>query len=152
MTSTLVPDTSSSSSTISLDPVKAFAAVALAAVSWDGVLTAAGSRALRHALDYREPYRTLGDQGMVGMIDELLGALRREGAQHLMLNAAEAMNERQRHTAYAVAAEIMRSDGPLQADESNILASLADALELDEEETNKVQSVMDMLHASLLDG
>lgn len=151
MTSTLVPDTASSGSTISLDPIKAFAAVALAAVSWDGVLTAAGSRALRHALDYREPYRSLGDTGMVEMIDELLGALRHDGAQHLMLSSAAVMNERQRHTAYAVAAEIMRSDGPLQPDELNILASLADALDLEEEETTKVQSVMDMLHASLLE-
>ena len=151
MTSTLVPDTASSTSTISLDPAKAFAAVALAAVSWDGVLTAAGSRALRHALDYREPYRSLGDKGMVEMIDELLSALRSDGAQHLMLSAAQAMNERQRHTAYAVAAEIMRSDGALQPDEINILASLADALDLDEEETTKVLSVMDMLHANLLE-
>jgi hypothetical protein len=39
-----------------LDAPSAFAAIALAAVSWDGVLTPAGSRALRHALDYRHPF------------------------------------------------------------------------------------------------
>ena len=36
-----------------MDSPTAFVAVALAAVSWDGVLTKAGSRALRHSLDYR---------------------------------------------------------------------------------------------------
>jgi hypothetical protein len=132
-----------------LDPARALAAVALAAVSWDGALTQAGSRALRHALDYREPYRSIDNKRMVAMIDELLTILRSRGAQHLMLDAAEVLNERQRHTAYAVAAEIMRSDGPLEADERNILSSLACALELQEEETEKVQSVMDMLHAGL---
>jgi len=35
-------------SNLSMDSATAFAAIALAAVSWDGVLTMAGSRALRH--------------------------------------------------------------------------------------------------------
>jgi tellurite resistance protein len=68
-----------------------------------------------------------------------------------MLDAAAALNARQRHTAYAVVAEIMRSDGPLEDDERNILASLACALELPEEETERVGEVMDVLHAALLD-
>jgi tellurite resistance protein len=133
-----------------MDPAKAFAAVALAAVSWDGVLTPAGSRALRHSLDYRHPYRSLGDNRMVELIDEILADLRSRGSQHLMLDAAEVLNERQRHTAYAVATEIMRSDGPLEPDELNILTSLACALGLEEAETAKVQEVMNMLHADLL--
>jgi hypothetical protein len=132
-----------------MEPARAFAAVALAAVSWDGVLTPAGSRALRHSLDYRLHYRTLGDRAMVEMLDGLLADLRSRGAQHLMLEAAESLNERQRHTAYAVAAEIMRSDGPLEDDERNILTSLACALGLQEEETAKVLAVMDVLHADL---
>lgn len=132
-----------------MEPARAFAAVALAAVSWDGVLTPAGSRALRHSLDYRLPYRSLGDRAMVEMLDGLLADLRSHGAQHLMLEAAESLNERQRHTAYAVAAEIMRSDGPLEDDERNILTSLACALGLQEEETAKVLAVMDVLHADL---
>jgi hypothetical protein len=45
----------------------------------------------------------------------------------------------------------MRSDGPLEDDERNILASLACALELPEEETERVGEVMDVLHAALLD-
>lgn len=155
MTSTVLPDTADldaapTAPEAGMDPVKAFAAVALAAVSWDGVLTPAGSRALRHALDYRQPYRSLDDGKMVELIDQILSDLRKRGAQHLMLDAAEALNERQRHTAYAVATEIMRSDGPLEPDELNILTSLACALGLDDAETGKVQAVMDMLHADLL--
>jgi hypothetical protein len=133
-----------------LEPASAFAAIALAAVSWDGVLSMAGSRALRHALDYRHPYRDYGDAGMVRLMDQLLRDMRHKGAQHLMVEAAEALTPRQRATAYAVAAEIMRSDGPLEADERNILSNLATTLELSAEDTERVLSVMDVLHADVM--
>lgn len=129
---------------------EAFLAVALAAVSWDGTLTAAGSRALRHAIDYRPPYRDLGEARLVLMIDSLLTQLRQQGAQHLMLTAGEVLSRDLRRTAYAVAAEIMRSDGPLEADERNILARLASNLDLASEEVAPMLGVMDVLHAPVL--
>lgn len=154
MTATSLKPTDSGSAAPSPEAVMpaahAFAAIALTAVSWDGMLSRAGSRALRHALDYREPYRQLGDSAMVELMNDLLTALRGKGAQHLMVEAAEALSPRQRATAYAVAAEIMRSDGPLQADERNILANLAATLELDPALTAAVQEAMDLLHADVL--
>lgn len=127
----------------------AFAAIALAAVSWDGVLSMAGTRALRHALDYRQPFRDFSDAEMVTLLDDLLSGLRGKGAQHLMVEAAAALNPRQRSTAYAVAAEIMRSDGPLVDDERNILTNLAGVLDIPESLTLQVQTVMDLLHGDL---
>lgn len=129
---------------------EAFLAVALAAVSWDGTMTPAGSRALRHAIDYRPPYCDLGEQRLVLMIDSLLTRLRQQGAQHLMLAAGEVLSRDLRRTAYAMAAEIMRSDGPLEADELNILASLATNLDLAPEEVAPMLGVMDVLHAPVL--
>jgi tellurite resistance protein len=134
-----------------MDTPTAFAAVALAAVSWDGVLTLAGTRALRHALDYRPPFRDRSDGEMITLMDELLAGLRQRGAEGLMQDAALVLDERQRHTAYAVAAEIMRSDGPLQEREKEILANLAAELGLESRETEKVLEVMDVLHASILE-
>lgn len=135
----------------SMDPATAFAAVALSAVSWDGVLTLAGTRALRHALDYRPPYKERNDAQMIALMDELLAGLRSKGAEGLMQEAAGVLDERQRHTAYAVAAEIMRSDGPLAEKERQILANLASSLALPPSETDKVLEVMDVLHASILE-
>lgn len=134
-----------------MDTPTAFAAVALAAVSWDGVLTMAGTRALRHALDYRPPFRERSDAEMIVLMDTLLHSLRDRGARGLMVDAAAVLDERQRHTAYAVATEIMRSDGPLQEQERQILASLAEHLHLDAAETAKVGEVMDILHASIVE-
>ncbi len=136
--------------TVSMDAATAFAAIALAAVSWDGTLTMAGSRALRHSLDYRLPFQDYGDEKMVQMMNTLLAELRHKGPQHLMVEAAEALDLPQRSTAYAVAAEIMRSDGPLEADEQNILANLANTLQLSNEQTSQVLAVMDLLHADVL--
>lgn len=129
---------------------QAFLAIALAAVSWDGTLTPAGSRALRHALDYRQPYRAMDEQALVLLIDGVLRLLREQGAQHLMLAASAALSRDLRRTAFAVAAEIMRSDGPLEADERNILTSLASTLELSALEVEPVLLVMDVLHAPVV--
>ena len=127
----------------------AFAAVALAAVCWDGVLSMAGSRSLRHALDYRKPFRDYDEAQKMQLLDSLLKQLREKGAQHLMVDGAALLNARQRGAAFAVAAEIMRSDGPLQDDEQNILINLAAVLELDSALSSEILRVMDILHAEI---
>ena len=132
------------------DAPTAFAAIALAAVSWDGVLTKAGTRALRHTLDYRQPFSDYGDERMVRLMDQLMFQLRRLGAQHLMVEAATALNPDQRATAFAVAAEIMRSDGRLQEDERNILSNLGSVLELDPDFQAGLIAAMGVLHADLV--
>ncbi|MEX1315790.1 MAG: tellurite resistance TerB family protein [Synechococcaceae cyanobacterium] len=129
---------------------EAFLAVALAAVSWDGTLTPAGTRALRHAIDYRTPYRELGDAKVALLINNLLERLRERGAQHLMLEAAASLDADLSRSAYAVAAEIMRSDGALQPDERNILSTLAATLQLEDADTDTVLQVMEVLHAPVL--
>jgi hypothetical protein len=126
---------------------EAFLAIALAAVSWDGVLSSAGTRALRHAIDYRHPYVDLADQEVALLIDGLLGKLRNQGSQQLMLRAAAGLTPELRRTAFATAAEIMRSDGPLLADELNILSTLAATLELPEADTEPLLALMEVLHA-----
>jgi tellurite resistance protein len=133
-----------------MDSPTAFVAVALAAVSWDGVLTRAGSRALRHSLDYRAPYSQMGDAAMIQLFDRLLADLRRDGVPILMARAALQLDPHQRRTAFAVAAEIMRSDGELVEQEQRILADLADQLEINPSESAKILEVMDILHAELI--
>ncbi len=134
---------------LNLDTATAFAAIAVASVAWDGVLTMAGTRALRHCLDYRHPYRDLRDDALADLMQRLLTLLRHKGSQHLMVEASAVLSPQQRATAYAVAVEIMRSDGPLEPDEHNILRNLAGTLGLAEADTAPVQSVMDLLHADL---
>jgi tellurite resistance protein len=132
-----------------MEPSTAFAAIALAAVFWDGRLTMAGSRALRHALDYRQPFKSYDDTTMVALMDSLVAELRKKGAQHMMVESAEVLKPEQRMTAFAVAAEIMRSDGRYEQDELNILSHLAGVLHLSDDFTFEVMRVMDALHSDL---
>ena len=87
---------------------------------------------------------------MIGMMDQLVSDLRLKGAQHMMIDAAQILQAEQRMAAFAVAAEIMRSDGTYQEDETNILDNLASVLELDDAFTFEVMRVMDVLHSDLL--
>ena len=132
-----------------MEPSTAFAAIALAVVFWDGRLTMAGSRALRHSLDYRKPFSSYDDATMVALMDTLVAELRNKGAQHMMVEAAEVLKPDQRLTAFAAAAEIMRSDGRYEQDELNILNHLASVLDLSDDYTLEVMRVMDALHADL---
>jgi len=89
-------------------------------MSWGGGTSLAGSRALRHELDYREPFASMKDDKINGrLVDELLGRLRRLGVRELMVEAAQALGPEQRRTAYALAAEIIRSNGPLVEEETS---------------------------------
>jgi tellurite resistance protein len=133
-----------------MDVPTAFASIAVAAVFWDGQLSMTGSRALRHALDYRRTFSDCDDATMIAMMDKLVTDLRHKGAQHMMIVAASVLQPHQRMTAFAVAAEIMRSDGSYQEDELNILSNLATVLALEDAFTFEVMRVMDVLHSDLL--
>jgi hypothetical protein len=68
-----------------------------------------------------------------------------------MQAAAPNLSAPQRLTAYAMAAEIMRSDGPLQAEERLILEHLAGSLAIAPEAVARILEVMDLLHAAVLE-
>ena len=132
-----------------MDYLTAFAAIGLTAVAWDGSLTPAGGRAFRHALDYREPYCSLGEKEMVELMDCLLNRRRAIGNNGLMLEAAQALSGTQALTAYAMASELMRSDGPYQADERRHLDHLALILSIAKPEAERIDAVFELLHHQL---
>ena len=132
-----------------MDSLTAFAAIGFAAVSWDGHFTKAGTRAFRHALDYREPFCQMPDTEMIGLLDELLELRREMGSHNMMLRAAQCLTPAQRMTAYAMASEIMRSDGPFQRQERAFLDHLALMLEISGFEAQRIDAVFEIFHARL---
>ncbi|TGG94488.1 MAG: Tellurite resistance protein TerB [Aphanocapsa feldmannii 277cV] len=132
-----------------MDSNTAFAAVALSAVAWDGFLSREGSRALRHSLDYRPPFNAMGQEEMVKLFDRLLKALREAGPAALLVRASSALNGEERKAAFAVANELMRSDGPLVQAERKLLDDLQHQLELRDHEVEEILRVMDVLHHPL---
>ena len=132
-----------------MDSLTAFAAIGLAAVSWDGRFTQAGTRAFRHALDYREPFCQMPDAEMITLLDDLLTLRRNLGSHEMMLQAARCLTPAQRMTAYAMASELMRSDGPFVKDERTFLDHLAVMLEISGFEAQRIDAVFEIFHARL---
>ena len=132
-----------------MNVVTAFAAVGLTAVSWDESLTRAGARSFRHALDYREPYCRMSDNELVLLMDAVLALRRERGNKALMLEAAKVLNPEQALTAYAMASELMRSDGPYLPEERRHLDVLALMLSIAQPEAQRIDAVFDLLHAPL---
>ena len=134
---------------VRMDSLTAFAAIGFAAVSWDGHFTKAGTRAFRHAIDYREPFCQMADAAMIALLDELLDLRRSVGSHEMMLQAAQCLTPAQRMTAYAMASEIMRSDGPFEKEERSFLDHLAVMLEISGFEAKRIDSVFEIFHARL---
>ena len=132
-----------------MDSLTAFAAVGLAAVSWDSHFTPAGTRAFRHALDYREPFCQMSDGEMIALLDDLLDLRRSLGAHEMMLKAAKCLTNAQCMTAYAMASELMRSDGPFEPEERRFLDHLAVVLEISKFEAQRIDAVFEIFHARL---
>ena len=130
-----------------MNVVTAFAAVGLTAVSWDDTLSRAGARAFRHALDYREPYCRMSENEVVLLMDAVLAMRLERGTKALMLEAAKALTADQALTAYAMASELMRSDGPYSAEERRRLDLLALMLSISQVEAERIDSVFELLHA-----
>ena len=132
-----------------MNVVTAFADVGLTAVSWDDTLSRAGARAFRHALDYREPYCRMSENEVVLLMDAVLAMRLERGTKALMLEAAKVLTTEQALTAYAMASELMRSDGPYEADERRHLDHLALILSIAKPESDRIDSVFDVLHNRL---
>ena len=133
-----------------MNVITAFAAVGLTAVSWDDTLSRAGARAFRHALDYREPYCRMTDNELVLLMDAVLALRMERGNKAWMLEAAKVLTADQALTAYAMASELMRSDGPYSSDERRHLDLLALMLSISQIEAERIDSVFDLLHAPLV--
>jgi len=132
-----------------MNAVTAFAAVGLTAVSWDDTLSRAGARAFRHALDYREPYCRMSENELVLLMDAVLALRIERGNKGLMLAAAKVLTADQALTAYAMASELMRSDGPYSSEERRQLDLLGLMLSISQAEAERIDSVFELLHAPL---
>ena len=85
----------------------------------------------------------------VALMDAVLAMRLEKGTKALMLEAAKALTADQALTAYAMASELMRSDGPYETDERRHLDHLALILSIAKPESDRIDSVFDVLHNRL---
>lgn len=133
-----------------MTPDEAFAAICLAAVGCDGQLGREEAQALRTQLEYRAPYRDLGEQAMGDLFDCLLTQLRQDGWSNLTKQAIPALNESQRETVLALACHLVRADRQLQPVEERFLHELLQHLNLPAGRGEAILEAMAVLHRDAL--
>jgi hypothetical protein len=108
------------------------------------------AKALRGQLDHRTPFVGLSDQIIGSMFDDLLQILRNDGLDKLVAEAIPALNQEQRETALAVAAQLVHSDRQVEPAEQVFLDRLASQLELPDGRASQILEVIEILHRDSL--
>ncbi len=129
---------------------EAFAAIALAAITCDGELTAVEARALRQQLEFRHPFRGFSPDAMGTLLDHLLSLLRSDGWPALVQQAVPLLSAEQRQTALAVAVQLTLADEVETSDERRFLTQLSHHLEISAERLAAIEEVIGLLHRDSL--
>lgn len=132
------------------DAAEAFAAIALAAVACDGELASSEARSLRQHLEFRHPYRELGDAAMAALLDKLLLLQRQQGWQGLVQLAAPHLQADTAETALAVAASLTQADHVESTAELTFLQTLSSALAIEPDRATVILEVMAILNRDSL--
>jgi tellurite resistance protein len=125
-----------------LNPAEAFAAITLAATASDGYLSEEEARGISLMLSRMKLFRSYPNDVMNRMFDNLLGILRREGINTLFNAAKESLPQDLRESAFAVATDLVLTDGIVTEEEKNFLNDLYQALGVSSETAQQIVEVM----------
>jgi uncharacterized tellurite resistance protein B-like protein len=127
---------------VTLGPAEAFAAIMLLAIAADGHLSNDEINLLNSTLGRMKLFRSYSWDVMRRMFDNLCGTLRNEGAQVLFGAAMATLPHDLYETVFAVATDLILADGQVSEEEEQLLGSLCRALEIPQEQVNKIIEVM----------
>jgi len=129
---------------------EAFAAIPLAAVCCDQRFAAEEAKLIREQLLSRAPYRAMEPYAFGLLFSGLLGRLRAESWQGLVMAAAPLLEPAQRETAYALACQLVHCDRSVEPAEREFLVGLAEVLGLDGHRRDQVLEVCELLNRDCL--
>jgi uncharacterized tellurite resistance protein B-like protein len=133
---------SSMTNTIELTPAEAFAAIALTAVAADGIITDSESQIIKSTLARMDLFGEYTAENKTQMIQRLLEQIEKHGYEPLMQSAITKLPANLKDTAFAVATDIILSDGDLADEEEELLNALYNALGISEDMATKIIDVM----------
>jgi hypothetical protein len=116
---------------VKLKPDEAFAAIAVVAMAADGYATDEELRTLSTDLYRMQLFKDYSDEAIGHMLDKLLNVVQRQGADVLFAAAKISLPEELRDTAYAIATDMVLTDGTLATEEQAFLDQLRDELAID---------------------
>jgi tellurite resistance protein len=125
-----------------LTPAEAFASVALVAIAADGYLSDQEGRDMTLILSRMQLFRNCSNDVMYRMLDKLLALLKRDGPGELVSLAKAHLPEDLRETAFAIATDLVLSDGTVTAQEQAFLDDLYRILEIPGDMALQIVQVM----------
>lgn len=117
---------------IKLNGAESFAAILVVAMAADGYATTEEIRTLRDDLYRMQLFATYDGEEMTKLLEKLLGILKKQGADALFAGARAGLSAELNDTAYAVAADMVLSDGTFADEEKVFLDRLAEALGIED--------------------
>lgn len=125
-----------------LNGPEAFAGILVAAMAADGYAADEEVRTLRDDLYRMQLFKGYDEEHLAKMLDKLLGILNQQGDESLFLAAQAALPPELKDTAFAVAADMVLTDGTLADEEQVFLDRLRDALAVSAETAEMLVQAM----------
>ncbi len=125
-----------------LSPAESFAAVALVAIAADGYLSEQESRDMTIMLARMQLFASYSNDVMHRMFDKLLSMLKQQGPGDLIALAKSCLPQDLRETAFAIATDLVLSDGTVTSQEQAFLDDLYRILEIPGDTALQIVQVM----------
>jgi len=125
-----------------LTKVEAFVGVLLSAVAADGHISEGEAAGLHTITARMKLFQNVSPDKYGRMLDRLLGILKREGVDKLLQQAAEALPDELRETAFANCCNLVLADGGIEEEEKKFLSTLQRHLGIEREEALTIFKVM----------
>jgi tellurite resistance protein len=126
----------------SFGPQEGFAGVLLATAANDGHLADEEMSAMFNTLTRMKLYQAMPEQRFKGMIDRLVGVLKRNGPEELMAKSINVVPPELRETCFASATDMILSDGVVEQTERDLMQQLMISLEIDSNRAKTIVQVM----------
>ncbi|MEM6503756.1 MAG: tellurite resistance TerB family protein [Cyanobacteria bacterium P01_C01_bin.89] len=130
------------SDTLNLSPAEAFTAVLTTAMAADGYATDEELRILRDNLFSMQLFKPLDEEARLHMLERVLKLLENPGPEALLVGARSVLEAELRETAFAMAADMVTSDGDLAEEEQSYLNSLRDTLDVNQDMADLLVTAM----------
>ncbi|MDA0267063.1 MAG: tellurite resistance TerB family protein [Cyanobacteria bacterium] len=127
---------------VQLTPAEAFACVALVAIAADGYLSEQEGRDMNNMLARMQLFSSFSADVMHRMFDKLLGMLKQEGPSKLISLAKTCLPSDLCETAFAIATDLVLSDGTVTSQEQAFLDDLYRILEIPGDTALQIVQVM----------
>lgn len=129
-------------SSATFTPPEAFAAVMLAVVAADGHVSDEETSDFVARVNRMKLFRSIQGSAFNDMIDKLFRVLRKDGPNELATRGAAALPATLKPTAFAVATDMIFSDGSVEEEEQRLVEKLQRDLGVPDELASKIVEVL----------